>query len=152
MRIDLGAAETRSFVDTNVLVYAVDTSEPDKRRRAVALLAAEPENLVVSAQVLGEFYVTVTRKLPSPLLEVDAAAAVDRLSNLPTVPLDGQLVNAAIEISRNSQLSYWDGLILAAASSAGCSRLLSEDLSDGQVIAGVRIVDPFGRSGPEHSQ
>jgi len=136
-------ADGRTFVDTNVLVYAVDTSEPGKRQRALELLASNPENIVISAQVLGEFYVTVTRKLPSPLPERDAAASVERLSGLPTVSVDAGLVDAAIGISRDSQISYWDGLILAAARSAGCERLLSEDLSDGQVIADVRIENPF---------
>jgi predicted nucleic acid-binding protein len=136
-------AEGRTFVDTNVLVYAVDMSEPDKRRRAVEVLASNPEDLVISAQVLGEFYVTVTRKLSSPLPQREAAAAVERLSGLPTVSLDAELAKTAIEISRASQISYRDGLILAAARSAGCARLLSEDLSDGQVIVDIRIENPF---------
>jgi predicted nucleic acid-binding protein len=142
-------AERRTFVDTNVLVYSVDTSEPEKRARALEVLASTPENIVISAQVLSEFYVTVTRKLPSPLPEHDAAAAVERLSDLPTVPVDGELAKVAIAISRDSQISYWDGLILAAARAAGCARLLSEDLSDGQVIADVRVENPFRSPEPD---
>lgn len=141
------SAEQRTFVDTNVLVYSVDTSEPEKRTRALELLASTPANLVVSAQVLGEFYVTITRKLPSPLPEHEAATAVERLADLPTVPLDGELAKAAIAISRDSRISYWDGLILAAARAAGCVRLWSEDLSHGQLIADVRVENPF--RGPE---
>jgi predicted nucleic acid-binding protein len=137
------AAEARAFVDTNVLVYAVDTSEPTKQARAHELLRSRPESLVISAQVLGEFYVTVTRKLASPLPEREAAAAVDRLSGLPTVAVDAALARAAVGVSRDSQISYWDGLIVAAARSGGCELLLSEDLSHGQVIAGVLVENPF---------
>lgn len=137
------SADERTFVDTNVLVYAVDATEPQKRRRALELLTSAPATIAISAQVLGEFYVTVTRKLPSPLPEGEAAAAVERLSGLPTVALDAELARAAIGISRDSRISYWDGLIVAAARSAGCERLVSEDLSDGQVIAEVRVENPF---------
>ncbi|MGI8726235.1 MAG: PIN domain-containing protein [Solirubrobacterales bacterium] len=135
--------KARAFVDTNVFVYALDDAEPDKRDRARSLLAEEHEAAVVSTQVLGELYVTATRKLEKPLRKAEAREAISWLSELPVVAVDAGLVDRAAEISDLSQLSYWDGLIIAAAESSGCERLLSEDLSDGQVIAGVRIENPF---------
>lgn len=130
-----------SFVDTNVLVYLFDQDEPAKQERARALIATEHERLVLSTQVLGEFYVVSTRKLGLP--EADAAAAVDQWSRLRTVAVDSALVTSAVKLSRSAQLSYWDALILAAAGSAGCERVLTEDLSDGSSIGGVLVENPF---------
>ncbi len=134
----------RAFLDTNVVVYVFDHDEPSKSRRAKDVLKrAKPGELVLSAQVLSEFYVTVTRKLKRPLTAALAARAVDQLGLLAAVSIDADLVKAAIRISDSSQLSYWDGLIVASAATAGCERLLSEDLNDGQVISGVRVENPF---------
>jgi predicted nucleic acid-binding protein len=134
----------RAFLDTNVLVYVFDRDEPAKAKLAKALLEqAKPDELALSAQVLGEFYVTVTRKLSRPLDADTAGQVVDWLSLLKVVSIDSALVKEAGEISRSSQISYLDGLIVASAASYGCRRLLTEDLNDGQVIAGVRIEDPF---------
>jgi len=134
----------RTFLDTNVLVYVFDHDEPAKAQRAKDLLErAKPDELALSAQVLSEFYVTVTRKLKRPLDAAVAAQAVDWLCLLKVVSLDSALVRAAIQISGSSQLSYWDGLIVASAAAGGCGRLLSEDLSDGQVIGSVRVENPF---------
>lgn len=133
----------RSFVDTNVLVYAFDDGEPAKRDRARELLAAPDAPLTISAQVIGEFYVVVTRKLATPLDDADAAVAVAELLRLPVVPLDGELARAAIATSRSARLSYWDALIVEAAAAAGCDRLLTEDLAHGATIRSVRIENPF---------
>ncbi len=137
----------RAFLDTNVLVYAFDHDEPAKCERAQHVLAsAEPGALAVSAQVLGEFYVTVTRKLARPLDEATAVEALAWLGLLQVVALDAALVGAAVRVSRSTRLSYWDGLIVAAAEAAGCGRLLSEDLNDGQTIGPVRVENPFRES------
>ncbi|HEY5343552.1 MAG TPA: PIN domain-containing protein [Solirubrobacteraceae bacterium] len=134
----------RAFLDTNVLVYLFDHDEPDKEQCARDILEqAEPGELVLSTQVLSEFYVVVTRKLKQPLDAAQAAQAVDWLSLLGVVTLDPALVKAAIQTSRSSQLSYWDGLIVASAAAGGCERLLTEDLNDGQVIGSVRVENPF---------
>jgi predicted nucleic acid-binding protein len=142
-----GAARGKVFLDTNVLVYAVDEDEPDKRERARRLLAADGEGsagrFVLSAQVLSEFYVTVTRKLARPLAEDVAAAAVELLGQLPTIAIDRALVAEAIALSRSARISHWDGLVVAAAARGGCARLLSEDLNDGQRIGGVLVENPF---------
>ena len=134
----------RTFVDTNILVYALDDGEPRKRDLARRVLSSiDPSRLSVSTQVLAEFYVVATRKLAAPLSEADAAQAVESLLQLSTVNTDVGLVSAAIATSRAAQLSLWDALIIEAAALAGCDRLLSEDLSHGVKIGAVRIENPF---------
>jgi predicted nucleic acid-binding protein len=138
---------SRLFVDTNVWVYTVDDAEPDKQAQARHVLEPTPgKDLVVSAQVLGEFYVTVTRKLAETLPETEAVALVDRMRLLPVVPVDANLVSAAITNTREWQLSYWDALIIAAAEASGCDLVLSEDLNHGQVYGSVRVENPFAPS------
>jgi len=133
-----------TFVDTNVWVYAVDAADPVKRRRALEVIAPAPgRDLVVSTQVMTEFYAVITRKLAVPVPVEDADAMVRRLAVLPVVPLDSSLVIAAIAGSREWQISIWDALILRAAEVAGCRRLLSEDLADGVRYGSVVVENPF---------
>jgi predicted nucleic acid-binding protein len=133
----------RAFVDTNVLVYAIDDADPVKRDRARETLGEATEQLVLSAQVLSEFYVVATRKLAEPLPEHDAAEAVRDLARLPVVVADAELVIAAIGLSQQAQIGFWDAQIVAAASVAGCERVLTEDLAHGTELAAVRIENPF---------
>ena len=136
---------SRLFVDTNVWVYAVDDGEPAKQARARQVLDPAPgKDLVVSAQVLGEFYVTVRRKLAETLPEPEAVALVERMRQLPVVPVDANLVSAAIANTGAWQLSYWDALIVAAAEASGCHVVLSEDMAHGRVHGSVRVENPFG--------
>jgi predicted nucleic acid-binding protein len=134
----------RVFVDTNVWVYAVDGADPAKQGRAREVLdPANGASIVTSAQVLGEFYTTATRKLARPVAFDDAARMVDRMRRLPVVEIDADRVAAAIHGSRSWRLSYWDALIVVAAQAAGCARLLSEDLASGATYGGVRVENPF---------
>lgn len=139
------SAEARSFVDTNVLVYAVDSADRAKREIARAALAERAGSLVLSAQVLSEFYVVTTRKLAVPLRDDEAAGYVAELSRLPIVATDAALVHDGVEISRQAQLSFWDGLIVAAARAGGCVRILTEDLAEGSPVGGIAIENPFAR-------
>ena len=131
------------FVDTNVFVYALDTDEPRKRAIALEVLSNPADAFVTSAQVLAELYVTVTRKLRRPLPAADAAKRIAELSNLPVVSDDVALVRAAVALSEGARLSYWDAAVVVAAASAGCRRLVSDDLQHGMDLAGVRIENPF---------
>ena len=135
----------KTFLDSNVLVYSVDESpaEKAKHERAIEVLSARPQDLVLSTQVLQEFYVVTTRKLKTPLSEERAARAVRGLTKLDVVGVDAPLVLAAVDTSRLVQLAFWDALIIEAASRAGCERVLSEDLNATQVIRGVRVENPF---------
>lgn len=136
----------RSFVDTNVLVYLFDSGAPDKQARARELVAERGPagELVISTQVLQEFFVTVTRKLERPLSAENAEAAVRRLAAYPVVTTTVGLVMAAIALVRAHRISFWDALIVEAAREAGCDELLSEDLADGASIGGVLVKNPFG--------
>jgi predicted nucleic acid-binding protein len=134
----------RAFVDTNVWVYAVDGAEPAKRRRAQSVLQGmDPASVVVSAQVLNEYFVTVTRKLAAPLSHADATAAVRGIADLEVVPITGALVLRGLDRARDSDLSLWDALIVEAARAADCDVLLTEDLNADQDFGGVRVENPF---------
>jgi predicted nucleic acid-binding protein len=133
----------RAFVDTNVLVYAVDTNSPSKRVRAQSLLAELAGSIVISTQVLLEFYVTATRKLAKPLSPEDAERRVHELSGTDVVEVTAPIVRTAVALSRAHRLSVWDALIVESARARGCRRLLSEDLQDGREFGIVRVENPF---------
>lgn len=136
---------SRDFFDSNVLIYAYDPRDPAKQLQAEGLLAdaTAARTGVISAQTLGEFFNTVTRRLPNPLPIELALEAIDRFAIMPVIELDLQLVRRAINTSGRYQISYWDALIVAAAERAGCTRILSEDLNSGQSYNGVLVVNPF---------
>jgi predicted nucleic acid-binding protein len=131
------------FLDTNVLVYAVSSAEAeaDKSRRALDLV--QRSSFGLSAQVLQEFYVTVTRKIRRPIPPDLAVALMDEYRVFPMVPTDYPLIVAAVELSLRYGISYWDGAIVAAAEVLGAPTLYTEDLAHGQVYGTVRAVNPF---------
>lgn len=133
----------RVFVDTNVLVYAYDDADPAKRDRAREVLADETIDVIISSQVLSEFYVTVTRKLSPGLSAQVASEVIDQLSELHVVPVTRNLVADAVQGTDVHQLSYWDALIIAAASAGGAGTLATEDLYSGAEFDGVKVVNPF---------
>lgn len=133
------------FLDTNILVYAYDNHVPAKQRIARQILegAVQEETACLSAQVLCEFFVVVTRKITNPLSAVEAQGIISLLRRLPLAEIDGDLVDIGVDMHRRYGVSFWDGLIIAAASRLGCSRLLSEDLQAGMMINGLEIINPF---------
>ena len=133
----------RVFLDTNVIVYADDKSAGEKRARALALLGelVAGSRAVVSTQVLQEYFVVATRKLGVP--PDVARRKVEALSLLDVVIIRPDLVLAAIDLHRLHAISLWDALIVRCARAAGCARIFSDDLQDGQVFDGVRIENPF---------
>lgn len=133
------------FVDTNVLVYAEDRDAGPKRSKALDLVMDlwDERDGVVSIQVLQEFYVTVTRKVRKPLSSAGATRIVEEYLSWTVVDGTAALLLGGLAIARRARLSLWDGLIVEAARMGGCEILYSEDLGHGQVIAGVRIVNPF---------
>jgi predicted nucleic acid-binding protein len=139
----------RRFIDTNVVVYAYDSSAGAKQATAQQVLreAAASREGVISVQVLGEFFhATVTRKR---LLTSDKArVAIAALRNLDVIALDETMVQAALDLHDRFQLRYWDALIVATAKLSGCVRVLSEDLTTGQDYYGVTVVNPFTISAP----
>lgn len=133
------------FVDTNILVYSRDASEADKQPRALACLETlwREQRGHISAQVLNEYYVTVTRKLDPGMSADDAWEDVCALMAWDPVAVDDGLLRRARDIEQAHSISWWDALIVAAAVVAGCDVIYSEDLADGQVYAGVRVQNPL---------
>ncbi len=130
------------FLDTNVVVYAFDRADPAKQRTAIAVLDGD-ERLVVSTQVLLETWWVLTRRLGTPLDEDEASKVIDELCVLPVVSTDAELVRRAIETTQRFHIAVWDALIIEAARSGGCHRVLSEDLQAGQDFDGVVVENPF---------
>jgi predicted nucleic acid-binding protein len=132
------------FVDTNVLLYAAsrDPDEQEKATRANELLSQRDVGL--SVQVLQEFYVQATRDSRADrLAHEQAAALVDSFRRFRVQETTVGVMLAAMSTRQRFGISYWDAAILEAARALGCEVVLSEDLSDGQDYAGVRVENPF---------
>ena len=135
-----------ALVDTNILVYAYDPSDKRKSRRAIEVLTLLEftKRGVLSTQILSEFFNTVTRNIPNPLDPSNARVTVQRfIEHWEIVPVTSDVVLEGMRGSIEHQLSYWDSLIWAAAKLNDVDTILSEDFSHGQVIEGVRVVNPF---------
>jgi predicted nucleic acid-binding protein len=135
----------RTFVDSNILIYAHDADAGIRQRRAseeLAELWAAGAGLL-STQVLQEFYVNVTQKIKTPLPRSAAREVVRDYAPWVESLITPATIFRASEIGEIWQLSFWDGMILAAAEQSRADRLLTEDLSHGARIAGIEIVDPF---------
>ena len=140
----MSEAEGPFFLDSNILIYAFDTREPKKRARSRALIESLPaESIVLSAQVVNEFFFTVTRKLRRPLSAAEAEKAVRGLSGFRILPLDHRLSLASMEIVRKHQLTIWDALIVQSALESRCRTLFSEDFQNGRRYGTLRVVNPF---------
>ena len=133
------------FLDTNILVYAYDTSAGNKRRIAARLVEQCWENGsgCTSSQVLQEFFVTVTKKIVQPLDYRTARQIVVDLAFWRLHIPEASDVLQAIDLQQSYQLSFWDAMLLQSASRLGCKQFFSEDLSHGQVYSGVQVIDPF---------
>ena len=135
------------FLDTNIIVYAHDRSSGYKyeaAREILDYLWASREGLI-SVQILQEFFVCVTQKIPKPLIWKKAKAIVEYLSTWDVVDNDKYITLKAIDLQEKYRFSFWDSLVVQAAIQGGASVLLSEDLPDDQLVQGVRIVNPFKR-------
>ena len=134
-----------TFVDTNVLVYAHDTSETRRQPIARALLDElwTSRTGLLSTQILQEFYVVATRKFHPPMARRAAREIVALYGIWPIVQVDVTLILTASELEERHKLSFWDALVVEAARVAGARRLVTEDLQNGRRIGGVRIEDPF---------
>lgn len=131
------------FLDTNILVYAEDADSAGKQAIAAALVAEcyLKGEAVISTQVMMEYYNVAVRKL-----KLEPAFAAQRLrlfAKFRTVSTTPQLVLAATDLHRLHSLSFWDAMILQAAITSGCDTLYSEDFNAGQIVSGVKIVNPF---------
>lgn len=136
----------RTFVDTNVLIYAHDVDAKAKHELAKSILQElwSEHSGVLSMQVLQEFYVNVTRKIPRPIAKESARLVVNAYTIwcIETSPAE---ISNAFRIEDESRLGFWDALIVASAIKSGANRVLSDDLNAGQMISGVRIENPFAK-------
>jgi predicted nucleic acid-binding protein len=134
----------KTFIDTNVLIYAHDIDANAKHKIAKEVLQElwSERTGVLSAQVLQEFYVNVTRKIPSPLSKDLARLVVSSYAIwcMETTPTE---ILATFRIEDESRIGFWDALIVSSAAKSGATRILSEDLNAGQRIAGILVVNPF---------
>jgi len=139
------AATSRVFPDTNFLVYLVDRAEPGKRAVARRIWEAEASahNVVLSTQVLQEFFSVTTRAGRGLLTQAEAERMLHLFSAHPVVSTDPELVLAAVRRVRADRISIWDALIVEAALAAGCARLLTEDLQHGRQFGGLLVENPF---------
>ncbi|MDE0035960.1 MAG: PIN domain-containing protein [Gammaproteobacteria bacterium] len=133
------------FVDTNVLVYRHDSTDPAKQSRAdewLSILVHE-RAARVSYQVLQELFVTLTRKVRPATADEEAREIVRDLASWQPITVDLAILERAWVNQQRYLLSWWDALIVAAAQSSGCVALLTEDLQHGQALGQVRVVNPF---------
>jgi predicted nucleic acid-binding protein len=144
----------RVFVDSNVFVYLFDADSPDKQLKSRNLLEelSQESILVVSTQVIQEFYVSVTRMLKRPLPPQEATEATRSLSAYSIVQVDVPLIFRAIELSQSETVSFWDAMIIRAGMESGCARILSEDLQHGRRLGDTKIENPFLSAQPIRRQ
>jgi predicted nucleic acid-binding protein len=133
------------FVDSNVLIYAHDEDAGAKQQQAAQRLAELWENGLgrLSTQVLQEFYVNVTQKIRMPLTQSAAREVIRNYALWVESAITPSTVVRASEISEAWKVAFWDGMIFAAAEQDHAEQLLSEDLTHGQIIAGIKIINPF---------
>ena len=138
------------FLDTNVLLYAVSTSETKRRKRDLARELLQDDDWTLSIQVLQEFYVQATRVTrPDALTAAEARELIACWSRFLVQPITWEVLQLALDLQQRYPLSYWDAAILAAAECADCSLLLSEDLADGGQYGGIRVRNPFRDRAPD---
>jgi predicted nucleic acid-binding protein len=134
----------RIFIDSNILIYAHDSQAGRRNQVAKSVLQALWDEGIgaLSMQVLQEFYVNVTRKIPSPIPKDRARVVVDVYSPwcVETTPAE---IFAAFRVEDDAHIGFWDALIVASALKSGAAKILSEDLNPGEKIAGILIENPF---------
>ena len=131
------------FLDTNILVYSVDKKNPSKQvlAREIVIDAINGGDYMISAQVLNEFSNVALLKLQMTVAEVGKFVSMFKQMNV--VSLDFKWTERALEIKGRYGIQFFDSLLLAAAEANGCDEIYTEDLSDGQVYCGIKVVNPF---------
>ncbi|MFZ9932558.1 MAG: PIN domain-containing protein [Chthoniobacterales bacterium] len=132
------------FADTNILLYSVSTAPGEEAKAAVAKSLLGEKDLVLSVEVLQEFYVQATRpSRRNPLPHSIAVELIEKWRRFHIQETTLDIMTAAFEAKERWEISYWDAAIIEAARASGCRELLSEDLADGQSYGGVRVINPF---------
>lgn len=134
---------SKIFLDTNILVYSLDSSNPQKKEvsRKYLRKCSEENCGVISTQILQEFFIASTKKMGVEPLT--AKSLVHSFQNFETVLVSPELIENAVDCHILNRISFWDALVLVAAESSKCDIVLTEDMNNGQIIRGVRIHNPF---------
>ncbi|MCP5055082.1 MAG: PIN domain-containing protein [bacterium] len=137
--------EDKTFIDTNIIIYAYDVTAGGKHKTAGIILADLWNSGlgVISTQVLQEFFVNVVQKIPKPIDKRQAQKIVRDFLKWHVVVNTGDSIIEAIDICLKYEYSFWDSMIIEAAIKGDAAILISEDLQDGQVVDGVTIKNPF---------
>ncbi|HEX3653815.1 MAG TPA: PIN domain-containing protein [Rhizomicrobium sp.] len=132
------------FLDTNILLYSISRNRDEQRKRASAEELLSRDDCALSIQVLQEFYVQATRPTRTDALSHDIAAAlVETWMRFPVQDITAAILRHALNLKKRYQFSYWDCAVIAGAHALGCEVLNSEDLKHGQIVEGLRIINPF---------
>jgi predicted nucleic acid-binding protein len=133
-------------LDTNILVYGVDQSAGYRHELARLIMVRAPLlPCYLTLQAISEFYAVATRKQMMP--NADAArVATDLMAVFQTIPASAAAIRTALTSASAGRASYWDALLVATAAEAGCTSILTEDLGDGSIVHGVRVINPFADS------
>ena len=130
-----------SFVDTNIFIYAAVGAKDEPRKWELSHNVLRTSDTGISGQILAEFYFNCKKKTQLPDREIDDW--MDQMSILPCIPVDNALVLEAVVLSRQYQISYWDGAIIAAAERLEARTLYTEDLNHRQTYGSVQAINPF---------
>lgn len=135
--------KSKIFFDTNILIYSIDQYSKVKQKKARVLIKeiAVSNTIVISTQVLQEFYVAATKKLGAEPLTVKEI--INSFEKFEIITITLEMIKDAIDISLLNKISFWDALIIITAEAAKCTALFTEDLNSGQVIKGVTIINPL---------
>ena len=137
------------FLDTNILIYAQSLNPIERTKREIAERLLEQADCTLSVQVLQEFYVQSTRPSRPYPIAIDVAQDLARsFKRFRVLDMSSEIVFRALEMSNRYRFSYWDSAIIAAALMAKCDILFTEDLHHGQIIEGLRIINPFKDDAP----
>ena len=143
----------RIFLDTNILIYAIEMGQAAPGKSAIARTLVAGPDWMISTQVLGEFYrATTSKRRAVPLSHEEAVAWVQLWKRSPVSPVQQPQVDLALELCGRYRIGYYDALILAAARLANCGSVYSEDLNSGQDYAGVIVRNPFAAPGRSKSK
>lgn len=134
----------RDFLDSNIMLYSISSRPEDAKKREIAENILDAPDWVVSVQVLQGFsFQAMRRSRPDPLDPAQVEGLVRNWLNFDVQDMTGEIVLSALRLTARYKFSYWDSAIIAAALAKGCNRLLTEDLTHGQIVEGLTILNPF---------
>lgn len=133
------------FVDTNIFIYAYDVSSAEKHQLALDLVSElwDSGRGCLSIQVLQEFYVNLTMKIPHPLTPLETTRIIDDLGQWRLHKPELKSVIEAIQIQQRNKISFWDAMIICSAKELGCKTIWTEDLNPNQIYEGIKAINPF---------